>query len=80
MFKRISRKTEESILGFMFPVTALPIKTFATSFKRAFREFIKEYSHRAFYELDIINPRLKENPSYLIGIRRSTLNTADLRG
>ena len=49
-----------------------------STFKQAFREFIKEYGHRAVYELDIINPRWKEDPSYLIGIIRSTLNTADL--
>lgn len=49
-----------------------------SEFKKAFREFIKEYGHRAVYELDIINPRWKEDPSYLIGIICSTINTADL--
>ncbi|WP_088225161.1 PEP/pyruvate-binding domain-containing protein [Desulfosporosinus sp. FKB] len=47
-------------------------------FKQAFREFLKEYGHRAVYELDIINPRWKEDPSYLMDIIRSTINTADL--
>lgn len=47
-------------------------------FKRAFREFIERYGHRAVYELDIINPRWKEDPSYLMEIIRSTINTADL--
>lgn len=47
-------------------------------FRQAFREFICEYGHRAIYELDIINPRWKEDPSYLFDIIRSTLNTANL--
>lgn len=47
-------------------------------FKQAFREFLGEYGHRAVYELDIINPRWKEDPSYLMDIVRSTLYTADL--
>lgn len=49
-----------------------------SAFKHAFREFIKEYGHRAVYELDIINPRWKEDPSYLLNIIHSTINTADL--
>lgn len=47
-------------------------------FKQAFREFLKKYGHRAVYELDIINPRWKEDPSYLMDIIRSTIKTADL--
>jgi len=47
-------------------------------FKQAFREFLKEYGHRAVYELDIINPRWREDPSYLLNIIGSTLDTADL--
>ncbi|HBV88537.1 MAG TPA: pyruvate, phosphate dikinase [Desulfosporosinus sp.] len=49
-----------------------------STFKQAFREFIKDYGHRAVYELDIVNPRWKEDPSYLMNIIRSTINTADL--
>jgi pyruvate,water dikinase len=44
----------------------------------AFREFIQEFGHRAVYELDIINPRWTEDPSYLMGIICSTQDTADL--
>lgn len=47
-------------------------------FKKAFHEFIQEYGHRAVYELDIINPRWREDPSYLLGIIQSTINTADI--
>lgn len=47
-------------------------------FKQAFCEFIEEYGHRAVYELDIINPRWNEDPTYLLGIIQSTMNTADL--
>ncbi len=46
-------------------------------FKQAFCEFIEEYGHRAVYELDIINPRWNEDPTYLLGIIQSTMNTAD---
>ncbi|OAA94518.1 PEP/pyruvate-binding domain-containing protein [Clostridium coskatii] len=50
----------------------------SSPFKKAFHEFIQEYGHRAVYELDIINPRWREDPSYLLGIIRSTINTADI--
>lgn len=40
--------------------------------------FTREYGHRAVYELDIINPRWKEDPAYLIAIIHSTINTANL--
>ncbi|MFX4262841.1 PEP/pyruvate-binding domain-containing protein [Pelotomaculum propionicicum] len=46
-------------------------------FKKEFREFIKEYGHRAVYELDIVNPRWKEDPSYLLDIIKSSMATAD---
>lgn len=46
--------------------------------KRGLREFIEEYGHRAVYELDIINPRWNEDPTYLLEVIRSTINTADL--
>ncbi|CQR74948.1 Phosphoenolpyruvate synthase [Sporomusa ovata DSM 2662] len=47
-------------------------------FKQAFHKFIKEYGHRAIYELDIINPRWQEDPSYLLDIIRTTMPTANL--
>ena len=46
-------------------------------FKQAFYKFIKEYGHRAIYELDIINPRWQEDPSYLLDIIRTTMVTAN---
>ncbi|MEW5954808.1 MAG: PEP/pyruvate-binding domain-containing protein [Bacillota bacterium] len=49
-----------------------------SAFKQAFREFIREYGHRAVYELDLGNPRWREDPSYLLGIICGTINTADL--
>jgi pyruvate,water dikinase len=48
----------------------------SSPFKKEFREFIKEYGHRAVYELDIINPRWEEDPSYLMDIIKSTMATA----
>jgi len=47
-------------------------------FKQAFHKFIKKYGHRAIYELDIINPRWQEDPSYLLDIIRTTMATANL--
>ncbi|AGF55861.1 pyruvate,water dikinase [Clostridium saccharoperbutylacetonicum] len=47
-------------------------------FKKAFCEFVKEYGHRAVYELDIINPRWNEEQTYLLGIIQSTVNIADI--
>jgi Phosphoenolpyruvate synthase/pyruvate phosphate dikinase len=46
-------------------------------FKKKFRDFIKEYGHRAVYELDIMNPRREEDPSYLIDIIKSTMAAAN---
>ncbi len=37
-----------------------------------------EYGHRAVYELDIINPRWQEDPSYLLDMIRTTMATANL--
>ncbi|AGK99816.1 PEP/pyruvate-binding domain-containing protein [Desulfoscipio gibsoniae] len=48
-----------------------------SAFKQAFRAYLEEYGHRAVYEGDLANPRWRENPTYLLEIVRSTLNTAD---
>ena len=50
----------------------------SSSFKQAFRTFIEEYGHRGVYELDIINPRWKEDPTYLLDIIKDTMDTANL--
>ena len=47
-------------------------------FKQAFRGFLKKYGHRGVYELDIINPRWREDTAYLLEIVGSTLDTANL--
>ncbi len=49
----------------------------SSDFKKKFRDFIKEYGHRAVYELDIINPRWEEDPSYLMDIIKSTMADAN---
>jgi pyruvate,water dikinase len=49
----------------------------SSPFKQEFREYIREYGHRAVYELDIINPRWQEDPSYLLDIIKSTMSTAN---
>lgn len=48
-----------------------------SEFRRKLSEFIDEFGHRAVYEGDIINPRWRENPEYLLDIIRSLLDTAD---
>jgi pyruvate,water dikinase len=47
-------------------------------FKQSFREFLSEYGHRGIYEVEIMNPRWREDPSYLLDVIRNTINTADL--
>ena len=44
-------------------------------FKQALRIFLDEYGHRAVYELEIKNPRWREDPSYLFNIIRSTMDS-----
>ncbi len=50
----------------------------SSPFKQAFRAFIEEYGHRGVYEMDIINPRWKEDPAYLLDIIKDTMDTAGL--
>ena len=47
-------------------------------FKQSLRNFLDEYGHRGVYEMDIINPRWREDPSYLLHVIRSTMKTANL--
>lgn len=46
-------------------------------FKKSFCNFLADYGHRGVYELEIMNPRWREDPSYLLHIIRSTIETAD---
>jgi pyruvate,water dikinase len=46
-------------------------------FRQSMRSFLAEYGHRGVYELDIINPRWREDPSYILHIIRSNMETAD---
>ena len=55
--------------------TELPDKS---PFKQSFSTFLTDFGHRGIHELDIINPRWREDPSYLLGTVRSILNTADI--
>ncbi|KUO77561.1 MAG: pyruvate, phosphate dikinase [Desulfosporosinus sp. BRH_c37] len=47
-------------------------------FKKAFIDFLDEFGHRGVYELEILNPRWRENPSYLLDIIKNSIETADL--
>lgn len=45
-----------------------------SEFKNGLRQFIKDFGHRALYELDIINPRWHEDPSYLFDFIRDAMD------
>jgi pyruvate,water dikinase len=47
-------------------------------FKQAFKSFLDEYGHRGVYEFDIINPRWREDPSYLLETIRGTIGALNL--
>lgn len=47
-------------------------------FKTAFRIFLDEYGHRGVYELDVINPRWREEPAWLLEVVRDSIATVDL--
>lgn len=47
-------------------------------FKRRFREFLDLYGHRAVYELEIMHPRWREDPAYLLDNVRALIDTADV--
>ncbi len=47
-------------------------------FKHSFRNFLDTYGHRGVYEADLINPRWREDPTYILGIIRGSIDTADL--
>ncbi len=42
-----------------------------TRFKQAFEAYLRDYGHRAVYELEPLNPRWKEDPTYLLETVRS---------
>ena len=46
-------------------------------FKQALRDFLAQYGHRGIYEMDIFNPRWREDPSYILHVIKSTLETAN---
>ena len=49
----------------------------SSPFKTAFREFLREFGHRGVYELEIMNPRWREDPGYPLQVVRDTIDTAD---
>jgi len=51
-----------------------------SSFKRLFRNFLDQYGHRGVYEMDISNPRWREDPSYPLNVIKSTMATANVAG
>ncbi|MHB8126539.1 MAG: PEP/pyruvate-binding domain-containing protein [Desulfitobacteriaceae bacterium] len=47
-------------------------------FKQSLRNFLAEYGHRGVYEMDMINPCWRVDPSYLLQFIKNTMETADL--
>lgn len=47
-------------------------------FKSEFRAFLDEFGHRGVYEIDLANPRWREDPTYLFDCIRANLESADL--
>lgn len=47
-------------------------------FKQLFQTFLEDYGDRGVYEMDICNPRWREDPSYLLHVIKNTMPTADL--
>ncbi len=47
-------------------------------FKQALSNFLAEYGHRGIYEMEVINPRWREDPSYLLKTVRGAMETANL--
>ncbi len=48
-------------------------------FKQLFQAFLADYGDRGVYEMDICNPRWREDPSYLLHIVKNTMATANLK-
>ncbi|MCX9010604.1 MAG: PEP-utilizing enzyme [Candidatus Methanoperedens sp.] len=44
-----------------------------SQFRNEFEEFLKDYGHRGVYETDLINPRWREDPGYLLENVRAEL-------
>lgn len=47
-------------------------------FKQAFKDYLKDFGHRAVYEVDTIYPRWREDPSYLLNTIRSMLGNVNI--
>jgi len=45
----------------------------SSPFKQVFQKFIDEYGHRAIYEVDLSNPRWREDPSYLLNVIKQSI-------
>lgn len=51
----------------------------SSPFKQAFRNFLAEFGHRGIYEYEVMNPRWRQDPSYLLEIVRNSVDAADLQ-
>lgn len=48
-------------------------------FKTAFTDYLKEYGHRAVYEIDFTRPRWNEDPSYLLDSIKNAIGKSKLK-
>ena len=55
--------------------TALPE---SSPFKQAFQSYLDQYGHRAVYEIDLSNPRWREDPGYLLQCIKHNLASASV--
>ncbi len=46
-------------------------------FKQSLRNFLAQYGHCGVYEMDMINPCWRDDPSYLLHVVRNSMETAD---
>ncbi len=46
-------------------------------FKQKFKDYLAEFGHRGVYELDIINPRWREDPTYLLHVIKNNIDTVN---
>lgn len=78
----LNREIESALVRARLDEKALAVRSSASLedgarlslFKESFRGFMHDFGHRALYELDMINPRWHEDPSYLFDIIRSAMN------
>lgn len=47
-------------------------------FKQAFKDFLEMFGHRGVYEYEIMNPRWRQDPTYILDIIKNSIENVDL--